>query len=306
MTIKNIILYCINSFEIKCGGITVQYELCKILENMRINVRIHAPDKIPNCIFMQYYDNDFNLDETLVIYGETIQENPLNAQHVARWILAPIGKCSLIETPETWSKTDLVYYFNSENKFETNPELIGKIYKTLTCIYINPLIKNYKNPSRKGYCHTFRKSFYHKYIQYVEELNASLEITREHKQLDYIDIFNKKEIFICYDPLTFLSIMAAMCGCISVVIKVDGIPSQLEWIQTTAVAQYAKENNIDKLYGLAYGLDEINWARDTLPLVEEQWSKIKEFFKEKTIKPFLEDLKNIESLENTVENNYFK
>jgi CTP synthase (UTP-ammonia lyase) len=97
-----------------------------------------------------------------------------------------------------------------------------------------------------------------------------------------------------------------MCGCISVVIKVEGISSQLEWLQTTAVAQYAKENKIDKLYGIAYGLDEINWARNTIHLVEEQWIKIKEFCKEKTIKPFLEDLKNIESLENTVENNFFK
>ena len=306
MTIKNIILYCINSFNIKCGGLTVQYELCKILKNMGINVRIHAPDKIPNCIFMQYYDNDFNLDETLVIYGETIQENPLNAKYVARWILAPIGKCSLIETHKTWSKTDLVYYFNAENKFETNPELVGTIYKTLTSIYINPLIKNHKNPSRKGYCHTFRKSHFHKNIRYAHPPNASLEITKEHKQLDYINIFNKKEIFICYDPLTFLSIIAAMCGCISVVIKVEGISNQLEWIQTTAVAQYAKENKIDKLYGIAYGLDEINWARNTIHLVQEQWIKIKEFLKEKTIKPFLEDLKNIESLENTVENNYFK
>ena len=97
-----------------------------------------------------------------------------------------------------------------------------------------------------------------------------------------------------------------MCGCISVVIKVDGIPTQLDWIKTTAVAQYAEENKIDKLYGIAYGLDEIDWARNTLPLVKEQWIKINAFFKEKTIKPFLEDLKNMETLKNTIKNNYFK
>ena len=306
MTIKNILIYCINSFDIKCGGLTVQYELCKILDNMGINVRIIAPEKIPNCIFMKYYDNDFNLDETLVIYGETINGNPFNAKYVVRWILAPIGKCSSIETHKTWGKNELVYYFNEEKKFEINSELVGTVYKTLTCLYINPLIKNYKDPSRKGYCHTFRKSYFHKHIKYAHPPNASLEITNNHTQQDYIHIFNKKEIFICYDPLTFLSIIAAMCGCVSVVIKVEDIPTQLEWLQTTAVAQYVKENKIDKLYGVAYGLDEINWARLTLHLVEEQWIKITEFFKEKTVKPFLEDLKNIEGLENTVENNYFK
>jgi hypothetical protein len=305
---KNIIIYPHLPFNFSDGGTTVHYELGKVLTELGINAQIFTScGRTDNSLFNNFTsDENYDKEETIVIYCEGIKGNPLNAKYVVRWMLSELGKNVPIETPETWSKTDLVYYFNSENKFETNPELIGKIYKTLTCIYINPLIKNYKNPSRKGYCHTFRKSFYHKYIQYVEELNASLEITREHKQLDYIDIFNKKEIFICYDPLTFLSIMAAMCGCISVVIKVDGISSQLEWIQTTAVAQYAKENKIDKLYGIAYGPDEIGWARDTLYLVEEQWIKIKEFLKEKTVKPFLEDLKNIESLENTVENNYFK
>jgi hypothetical protein len=97
-----------------------------------------------------------------------------------------------------------------------------------------------------------------------------------------------------------------MCGCISVIIKVEGISTQLDWIKTTCVAQYAKEKNIDKLYGIAYGLDEISWAKDTLHLVEKQWIDITIFFRETPIKLFLEDLKNIESLENNVKNNFFK
>ena len=54
MTIKNILVHS-HSFNIKCGGNTVQYELCKILENMGINVRIIAPKKIGNSIFTKYY-----------------------------------------------------------------------------------------------------------------------------------------------------------------------------------------------------------------------------------------------------------
>jgi hypothetical protein len=305
MPIKNILVCCDSPFEIKCGGLTVQYELCKILDNIGINVRIYAPKKIPNNIFIKYYDNEFDLNETLVIYGETISGNPLNAKYVVRWILAPIGICSSIETFKTWSKNDLVYYFNAESKFDIKPELIGKIYKTLTSMYINPLIKNYKNPSRNGYCHTFRKINMHKNLQYIYLQPDSFEITRDHTQEDYVNIFNKKEIFVSYDPLTFLSIIAALCGCISIVVKVEGIETQLDWIKTTYAAEYAKEKKIDKLYGIAYGPEEIYWAKNTLHLVEEQWIDIKDFFKEKTINPFLEDLKNIESLKNTVENNYF-
>ena len=305
---KNIIIYPHLSFNFSQGGTIVHYELGKILTELGVDAKIFTSHgKTDNSLFNNFTsDENYDKEETIVIYCEGIQGNPLNAKYVVRWMLSELGKNVPCEMANTWTKNELVYYFNSEKKFETNIELFGKIYKILTCIYINPLIQNFKNPYRKGYCHTFRKSHYHNKIRYAHPLNASLEITREHKQLDYINIFNRKEIFICYDPLSFLSIIAAMCGCISVVIKVDDIPSQIEWIQTTAVAQYAKENKINKLYGVAYGLDEISWARDTIHLVEEQWSKIKDFCKEKTIKPFLEDLKNIEGLENTVENNFLK
>lgn len=300
---KNILFYCEQSFNNKCGGLTVQYELCKILDNMGINVRIQAPDKIRNSIFMKYYNNEFNLNDIIVIYGETIYGNPLNAPHVVRWILAPLGVVASPDICQTWGKNDLVYYFNSEKRFEENKEVVGKIYKMLTAIYVNPFIQKYNHFSRKGCCHTFRKSDMSKILTNIHTIN-SIEITDNHRQEDYINIFNEREIFICYNPLTFLSIMAPMCGCISVVIKVDGIENQSDWIKRTAAAEYAKENKIDKLYGIAYGLEEIKWARDTLHLVEEQWKKIKIFFKEKTIMPFLEDLKNIEKLENTVQNNY--
>ena len=305
---KNIIIYPHLPFNFADGGTTVQYELAKIILKLGINVKIFTSHgKTANSIFNQFTsDKNYNKNKTIVIYCEGIQGNPLNAKYVVRWMLSELGKNVPHDRVNSWSKNELVYYFNSEKKFEINPELIGTVYKTLTSIYINPFIINRRNIFRKGYCHTFRKSHYHKTLRYAHPPNASLELTRAHTQINCINIFNKREIFICYDPLTFLSIIAAMCGCISVVIKVDGIANQLEWIKTTAVAQYAKENKIDKLYGIAYGLDEIGWARNTLPLVKEQWIKIKNFFREKTIKPFLEDLKNMESLENTVKNNYFE
>ena len=115
----------------------------------------------------------------------------------------------------------------------------------LTTIYINPLIKNHNNLSRKGCCHTFRKSCFHKTLTNVHSVDST-EIGWHHTQEDYINIFNEKEIFICYDPLTFISIIAPMCGCISVVIKLDGVATHSEWIKTTGVAEYAKENAKEK------------------------------------------------------------
>lgn len=303
MSHPNILVYTINSFNFTCGGLVVQYELCKIIDSLGINIRIRAPENIDNSIFSKYYKNDFDLNNTLVIYGETIQGNPLNAPYVMRWILAPLGIIVNKDIYKTWGPKDLVYFFNSDKIFSKNESMIGTKYKLLTCVYLNPLIKNHNNPIRKGYCHTFRKSQYHKSLRYAHPPNSQ-ELKREHKLVDCINIFNKRKIFISYDPLTFLNIIAAICGCVSVVIKVDGINTHEEWLKTTGVASYVKNKGITKLYGIAYGISEISWANETLHLVRQQWADILEYCKTQTILPFLkdiEDLNNLENAENTIQ-----
>ena len=47
----NILIYTINDFCFKCGGLVVQYELASVLASLGVNVKIHAPNKIQNSIF---------------------------------------------------------------------------------------------------------------------------------------------------------------------------------------------------------------------------------------------------------------
>jgi hypothetical protein len=242
----NILVYTISPFNFVCGGLVVQYELCRFIDSLGFNIRIYAPEQIPNSIFSKYYNNDFDLNQTIVIYGETIPGNPLNAPYIVRWILAPLG-ISGESQYYTWNDTDLVYFFNCDKLFLNDETKINKIYKTLTSIYINPLINNYNDPNRKGYCHTYRKYHYHQILKYAHPPNHSQEITRNHKFLECIQIFNKREIFISYDPLTFLNIMAAMCGCISVVIKVDDMTED-DWIKTTVAYPYLQSKNLNIAY----------------------------------------------------------
>jgi len=302
---KNILVYTVSPFSFTCGGLVVQYELCRIIRSLGINIRLHAPNKIMNSIFNRYYNGEFDLNETIVIYGETIPGNPLNAPHVVRWILAPLGIAGASQR-HTWKDTDLVYHFNPDKLFYNNENQIGRIYKTLTPIYICRIIDNYNDPNRIGYCHTFRKSHYHKTIKYAHPPNQSMEITYQHKMIECVNIFNKKYIFISYDPLTFLNIMAALCGCVSVVVKIDGM-DEMDWLKTTAAYPYLKSKNLNKLYGIAYGLSEIDWAKNTLHLVKQQWNDILKYLRETTILPFLNDIRNINDttyLENNVINNF--
>ena len=300
---KNCIIYMIDDFEFRCGGLVVQYELAKHLDNLGLNVNIVSPNNIKNSICNKFYNKEsFNIEYTFVIYGETIKGNPFNAKYVIRWILAPLGLCSDKNIFETWGKNDLIYYFNAEKKFVDEPDKVGNIYKLLNILYVNPLAQNNNFGQRKGYCHTFRKSHYHKNLTLVHPPN-SFELKSELTQYKLISYFNKYKYFISYDPLTFISVIAALCGCISIIKKVDNM-SKEEWLSITSFNEYIKETGTKTLYGIAYGHEEIEIAKNTLHLVKQQWNEISEFMINKNKKSFLEDMKDYKSLINNVVNNY--
>lgn len=302
---KNILIWAPSVFDIGCGGLNVQYELCRILKEYGVNVNIYSPVKKQNPIFNDYYDNNFDLNETIVIYGETIQGNPLNAPYVVRWILAPLGICSHPLQFRVWGKNDLVYYFNSEEKMKIYPNKLGNVYKLLSIVYISPYIKNNNKEPRSGVCYTIRKGneYHNNQIEIVHPSN-SFEVVRNHTLLECVDIFNTYEYFYSYDPCTFLNIIAAMCGCISVVVKVKG-KSKNEWLNTIAAVEYLKETG-EPLYGIAYGEEEIEFAKTTLHLVEGQWISINNFFRKKYVESFITDITHFESQINNIENNFYK
>ena len=101
------------------GGINVQYNLCKILDDKGFNVRIFPSyGIIENKLFNKFYNNDFPVNESVVIYCEGVKGNPLKAKYVVRWVLSEMGKNVPYDFIKTWGKDELVYYFNHERKFE--------------------------------------------------------------------------------------------------------------------------------------------------------------------------------------------
>jgi hypothetical protein len=77
------------------------------------------------------------------------------------------------------------------------------------------------------------------------------------------NLYNQTEKFYCYDNYTFLSVQAAMCGCISIVVP-DGLKSKDDWLTGSRLNQY----------GIAYGEDDIPRATETLPLLYKEIEKI--------------------------------
>jgi hypothetical protein len=344
---KDILIYPHNSFNLSDGGITVQFYLASILDKMGVRVRIHKNkfNAIQNPLFNNYYNNDFDLNSTVILYCEGIESNPLNAPFTVRWMLSELGQNVPKDYLKNWKKNELVYYFNSEEKMyqihnkidnimnvniskitpisfreqrllnANNQQLVTQeqvknqklendsIFKFLTLFYIHPDIKN-NNLNRIGYCHSFRKSYYHKNIINIHPKD-SFEIKRNHTQINYIEYFNKYKYFISYDPLSFLTIISILCGCISIIYPMEKVSKQ-DWYKKTAVYEYMRTNNITQLYGIAYGnsQEEIEFAEKTIHLVKIQWDDIIKFNLQ-TIEKFRNDINKFEKMNNTINNNFF-
>ena len=300
---KNIIIYPHLNFNLNDGGVTVQYYLASLLDKLGVKVRMYTSSFInKNNIFNNFYNNDFDINNAIVIYCEGINGNPLNAPYTVRWMLSELGKNVPYAYVNTWGKNELVYYFNSEPKIVNNP---FDFFKFLTVTYINPSIKNNNLNKRSNYCYTYRKSFYHNKLNIIHPTD-SFEITRSHSQEDYIKIFNTYKYFVSYDPLTFLSIIAPLCGCISIIHPIENVTKE-GWLKNSALYQYFKEKGNFNIYGIAYGnsLEELEFAEKTIHIVKDQWDDIINNYQTILINNFIDDINNFDTCINTIKNNFY-
>jgi hypothetical protein len=312
---KNILIYPHLPFSNNDGGMSVQYYLAHTLSKLNLGVNIQIYNVHDNNSLNSIY-NDFvndiqniNFDNTIVIYCEGVVGNPLNAKYVVRWMLSKLGQNVPCEHYYSWGQNELVYFFNSEK------DMVNKNiqFKLLSLFYFDSEIKNNNYDLRKGLCYTTRKKNHfnqnidinivnNTFTKYNNIMNLpKFEITRSHTQSDYIDIFNKHTFFISYDPLTFLNIIAILCGCVSIVFPIDGV-SKIEYFKMTPFYQYMVEKNCFEIYGLAYGMsyDEITYSKNTLHLAKQQMTDIQNWFIDKYVKQFIVDINNWDKNTNTL------
>ena len=90
-------------------------------------------------------------------------------------------------------------------------------------------------------------------------------------------VFNTKEYFICYSHRSFIAGLAALCGCHVIVIPFDKATKDY-WMEGMPVLKY----------GIAYGMEDSQWAKDTKHLVTDH---IKNFQKRgiESIQTFVND-----------------
>jgi hypothetical protein len=299
---KNIVIYLHTVIKENDGGAVVQYYLASILDNLGLNVKIcnvydnNAKNNFYNNFITTAEINNMNMENIIVIYCEGIVGNPLNAKYVVRWMLSKLGQNVPYKTYLSWGNNELIYFFNSEI------DIINQLLdvKYLTVMYVNPKMQNL-NQTRNGGCFTFRK----KVGNHIKMLHSTNDFEIKHHLLqdDYVNIFNTYEYFISYDPITFLSIIAALCGCISIICPIYGV-SKKDYFKMTYLYEYMRHKNLDSFYGIAYGnsSEELEYAKNTKHLLKEQITDMTNWMIENYINSFINDLSNWDSNKNTVFN----
>jgi len=245
------------------GGLTVLLTLAKRLNDRGHDTTVSLPYGHYGYEKNNVYTNYFNKttvedDETVVIYIDSIIGNPLRAKRIVRFI----GYGS--HWYPDYDSNEMTYYYApfDKNHFPT---------KVLRAMYVHPFVKNMNLP-REGSCYVVKKGMYDRGIreallnENIKKLTTGKEITRIPLQ-ELVELFNRTKYFYCFDPCTFLVIIALLCGCVVVQHPPTGY-SESEW-------HYAMGYDlVGKLKGLSYGYDNIEEAESTISEAAEQCMRI--------------------------------
>lgn len=291
-----------------CGGIMVLHNLAKSIEQMfgeNIKAYLFYYDcKVYNNNFCNNFFNPFLIDDkTIVVYPETISGNPLNAKHVVRWVLLDLGyEMSKNWYKSAWHKKDIVYHWEPSN-LEYSKQLVN--------IWINPVVQQNKSiQNRHKKCYAFKKinflpkAFHSKIHTYHNKNDINIDEIEDIK--DTVKVFNECDTFYCYDPNTFFSIMAPLCGCKTVLHPVEGIDKKT--YLNSRITGHPSGFCYDA--GIAYGNEksELERASITLPQAQQQFDKLTKLY-HSTVVDFVDDMVSMingKTLDNTVENIYYR
>lgn len=189
--------------------------------------------------------SEVDLSNSIVVYPEITFGNPLNAPYVVRWMLHNPG-----------FHKGTFYYGTDELHFKFNTAIQDFNYPRCTLWKDKLEVIHYPldlyneidtSPTRSGRAYCIRKG---RNRVRKEDLSDGVIIDGMSHQ-DVARTLKSVEQFISYDTYTAYSKFAALCGCDSIVIPEDGVDIT-DWYSDPA----------DRL-GVAYGFEEIEWARKT-------------------------------------------
>ena len=242
--------------EILTGGVVALHKLAYEVANRGYKVTIftepvfkHENIRVEDISKINELNFNFNIKETIILPSmEWI--NNRKYPNICRLALYHLND----ELIKNVDKTDKVYNFG-------NFDLCGlKETGKLTAIdYHENLFKN-ENKIRNGKtCFILNKDTPHNYESILKFLKAEdIGNWKRMGAFKYLkEVFNQYEYFVTFDNKSFYTLAAAMCGCKSIILN-KKMDSNL----------YRIENPLQR-YGVAYGIDDIDWCENTINKVSE-------------------------------------
>lgn len=216
---------------------------------------------------------DIDQSSDIIIYPEIISGNPLNAARCVRWILCRPGLHSPDYT-DTWGSDDLIMHyglFGSE---------INSSYESSRYLFVITLDSRWRANSgqkRDKYLYIIRKAnMFHSECRRLHPEGAlHLDPLCDSTQ-DYIDFYRKGRLLFCYDPFTFHCQLSALSGCIPVIHPLGQL-SRDQWCKQNPYYSLLPFSDGQRFIpGIAYGLTDVELARDTVHLLWPTLMRVKE------------------------------
>ncbi len=207
----------------------------------------------------------------VVVYPEIVSGNPLQARQVVRWLLHNPG----FHSQEVhFGVNELHFRFSHE----TVPAIIPGSFVSdliLTIVHIPWDFYNMNDvpAERHGVAYSVRKGAYKPLVHDVG--NSILIDGKSHAEV--ASIFKKSQLFISYDSRSMYSQLASLCGCDSVIVPDPGV-SEADFFKSTESA-----------YGVAYGFERIEAARNSRDLLHQQFQRLEANNSDKA-RAFLEEV----------------
>ena len=251
----------INAFQVLRPLLLLTREYIKNILPIKINPKFNTPVLSQASALRLAAE-----DQTVVIYGEMVFGNPLSAKNIVRYLLHTPG-----------NRSGLFYYGPNELHIWMGDTSVNFSYPfSQTCQKPAPI--NYYPldifPPHLWKSRVFKRSQSaletHKVIYSIRKRSdrTDIVIKKDWVCIDGLSakrqalLFAEAHLFVSYDEYSFLSIFASLSGCDSVVLPPPGISID-HW-----------HPNIEDRYGIAYGFDNLDWARDTKHLLYQKIMQI--------------------------------
>jgi len=248
------LIYSFN-YDWKSGGNQVLHDLGKILSQDYTTYVFGTTtvfDSKAICVNIDKAKEIAFQDNVITIYPEVISGNPFNAKNVVRYVLYYPGWHA---GDKEYNDDELIITYNNDYVKDT------KYQNAFVLTVLNPKLNIMMNHNKKrnkiGLLVRKCKDFEYK-MNLLNEYKHLLKLPiisiddeiNKCTDLRYLSkIYNTITLFISFDPHTYHSTMAALCGCTSVVIPSKEISNEEFY-------------NIQK-YGVAYGFENIDFAKLT-------------------------------------------